>query len=228
VKPDSASVELNLASAMAGLGRQAEAGEHFHRSLALGDWPEQHYVYGIWLHSQGRSAEAQAQFETAIERNRFSFPARNMLMQIYSEKGDFEALDRLFQDTLRIAYNEEAVRRFRTARDEYEKSVKTRKAAQGPSPAALTRHAAELCQDRKYEECLEEAQKVIEIRPDYAEAYNNKAYALIAMNRLDEAIRDFKEAVRLKPDYTTAKNNLARALEQKRREEQPGRPAEPR
>ena len=108
------------------------------------------------------------------------------------------------------------------ARDEYEKSVETRKAAQGPSPAALTRHAAELCQDGKYEECLAEAQKAIEIRPDYAEAYNNKAYALIGMNRLDEAIRDFQEAVRLKPDYTTAKENLARALEQKRREEQPG------
>jgi len=104
------------------------------------------------------------------------------------------------------------------ARDET--GAETRKAAQGP--AALTRHAAELCQAGKYEECLAEAQKAIESRPDYAEAYNNKGYALIAMNRLEEAIRDFQEAVRLKPDYTTAKENLAQALEQKRREERAG------
>jgi len=68
----------------------------------------------------------------------------------------------------------------------------------------------------RFEECLAEAQKAIDLRADYAEAYNNKAYALLAMQRLDEAIAALQEAVRLKPDYTVAKANLARALEQKR------------
>jgi tetratricopeptide (TPR) repeat protein len=176
-----------------------------------------------------RSAQSAGPRE---EKRRGIFDRRAVLLSVGLVLIVLAALAYRFQNAFHFVDFHAATGRtpLQDSRDESEKSVEAPKAPEGPSPAALTRHAAELCQDRKYEECLEEAQKAIEIRPDYAEAYNNKAYALIAMNRLDEAIRDFREAVRLKPDYTTAKENLARALKQKRREEQqPGQgPAAPR
>jgi tetratricopeptide (TPR) repeat protein len=217
LSPDSAAVELNLGVAYAGMGRQDEAEAHFHRSLSLDTWPDQHYMIGNWLYSRGRTVEARAQLETAVQQNPRLFPARYLLMQIYSDQGSMAELDKLFQDTLRLTNDEEAVRRFREARAAYERNAASLNAGGGhPSPAALTLHAGQLCQAGKFEECLAEAQKAIDLRADYAEAYNNKAYALLAMQRLDEAIAALQEAVRLKPDYTVAKANLARALEQKR------------
>jgi tetratricopeptide (TPR) repeat protein len=89
----------------------------------------------------------------------------------------------------------------------------------GPSPERLTREGAELCKAGKFEECLSKLQAALDIRPTYAEAYNNKAYAYIGLNRLDDAIGAWQEAVRLKPDYTIAKKNLAQAIADRQRRE---------
>ena len=219
LKPDYPLIELNLGVTYGTMGRQEEAEKHFRRSLALADWGDLHYYYGTWLRSWGRTAEAQQQLETAVHANRFSFPARSLLMQIYSDQGNLKALDALFQETIRLAYDEEAVRRFQEARESFEKNRQAWQQSGGASPATLARQAAEACKAGKYADCLSDAQKAIELRPDYAEAYNNMAFALIAMKRLDDGIRALQEAVRIKPDYTVARNNLARALEQKRLEQ---------
>ena len=222
-------IEMNLGMTYANLpGRKGEAERHFHRSLELADAPDLHYLYGSWLYSEGRKVEAQQHLEAAIRGNRLSFPARSLLMKIYSDQGNMFDLDRLFQETIRMAYDEQAVERFRTERDAYEKKIKAQvaknlTAKKLDTPEGLTRHAADLCQERKFQECLSTTQAALALNPAYPEAFNNKAYALIGLNRLDDAITAWKEAVRLKPDYTIARNNLARALADKQRRDMAAR-----
>jgi tetratricopeptide (TPR) repeat protein len=58
--------------------------------------------------------------------------------------------------------------------------------------------------------CYTEA---IRLKPDFAEAYNNRGLARAAKGHLDGALRDYTEAIRLEPDFAEAYNNrgLARA-----------------
>ena len=55
--------------------------------------------------------------------------------------------------------------------------------------------------------------KVIEINPDYPDAYNNMGNALKDQGKFNEAIASFNKALSLKPDYAEAYNNLGNALQ---------------
>ena len=235
--PTNPLIEMNLGMCYANLpGRKDEAERHFHKSLEIADSPDMHYLYGNWLFYEGRKAEAQQHLEASIQGNRLSFPARMMLMRIYSDQHNMDGLNRLFEETIRMAYDDQAVERYRAAREEFQKKSKEEQAEYNrklaakaglkeTTPERLTRQAAELCQARKFEECLSTTQAALALRPGYAEAFNNKAYAMIGLNRLDDAIAAWQEAVRLKPDYTIAKRNLARALADRQRRDMAARMA---
>ena len=49
--------------------------------------------------------------------------------------------------------------------------------------------------------------KALSLKPDYAEAYNNRGWEQINLGRFDKAISDFNEALRLKLDFPEAYNN---------------------
>jgi len=53
--------------------------------------------------------------------------------------------------------------------------------------------------------------RAIEIRPDYAPAYNNLGVALRAQGRLEEAIRTYENGLRVRREYPTLHANLAKA-----------------
>ena len=55
-------------------------------------------------------------------------------------------------------------------------------------------------------------QLATEIDPDYAEAYNNRGNALLALGHVDQAIVSYNKSLKIKPDYWEASLNLAHAL----------------
>ena len=57
-------------------------------------------------------------------------------------------------------------------------------------------------------------QRVIAIKPDYAEAYYNMGSVLQDQGKFDEAIASYNKALSLKPDYADAYNNMGNALKQ--------------
>jgi hypothetical protein len=63
----------------------------------------------------------------------------------------------------------------------------------------------------QFRECISAAQRAIELKPDFAEAFNNIAAAHLALSEWDEAIAGARAAIRIKPDFQIAKNNLAAA-----------------
>jgi tetratricopeptide (TPR) repeat protein len=66
----------------------------------------------------------------------------------------------------------------------------------------------------RFAECIQAAQEALNLRPGYAEAWNNIAAAYNSMSKWDEGIRAAEEAIRLKPDFQLARNNLAWAQAQ--------------
>ena len=65
---------------------------------------------------------------------------------------------------------------------------------------------------KRSEEALASYDKAIALKPDYAEAYNNRGNALMDLKRPEEALASYDKAIALKPDYAEAYNNRGNAL----------------
>ena len=68
-----------------------------------------------------------------------------------------------------------------------------------------------LLQDEKPEDSISAYDKAIRLKPDDADAYNNRGNAKGDLGRHDEAIADYDEAIRLKPDDAVAYYNRGSA-----------------
>jgi tetratricopeptide (TPR) repeat protein len=113
---------------------------------------------------------------------------------------------------LKLAYNDEVARRYQAERAKHRQEQ-----PQEGTPVSLVQQASQDCRAARYEACLAKTKQAIGQKPDFAEAYNVMAMALIATQRGDEGIEALRKAVQLKPDFEMAKRNLAWALEERRK-----------
>lgn len=218
-------LEDNLGIACGAQGREAEAEQHFRRAIALA--PEDsntHYYYGRWLESAARSAESAAQLETAVRLNPFAFDARDLLMQVYAGRKNWLALDRLAEETSQLAPGDATARRFLDERASRasELAAAEQAAREKRSPEAWLDLSLRYYQAGRYEDSIGASRKALELKPDYAEAYNNIAAADNAMRRWEEGIQAAIQAMRIRPGFELARNNLMYAIGQ--REKDAGHP----
>ena len=73
---------------------------------------------------------------------------------------------------------------------------------------------------RRYAEALASFSKALALKPDYAEALNNRGTALEELKRHAEALASFEQALLVKPDYVEALNNRGNALKNSQRHEE--------
>jgi protein O-mannosyl-transferase len=211
-------LQVNLGITYGGLGRDEEAERHFNRALALARSSEEPYIhYARWMQKHGRLGEAEALLEEALKVNRLSFNARDLLSQVYFQQGKQAAVNKLLEETVTLAFDEQTAQRYMAERARRMQAAADGQAAgQAAAPAAtpdtLVNMAAQFWKEGKYPECLAAAKKAADLRPGFPEAYNNMAAALLSMQRWDEGIAAARKALELKPDYQDAKNNLTWAL----------------
>lgn len=65
----------------------------------------------------------------------------------------------------------------------------------------------------RIDEALAAFERAIALKPDYAEAHNNRALVLLDLMRFDEALAGFDTTITLKPDNAMAHNNRGAALQ---------------
>jgi Flp pilus assembly protein TadD len=75
--------------------------------------------------------------------------------------------------------------------------------------------------EHRFAESVTAAEKALELRPGYAQAWNNIGAACNDLGQFEKATRACEEALRLKPDFELARNNLNYAREK----QQQSRPA---
>ena len=63
----------------------------------------------------------------------------------------------------------------------------------------------------KYKQAIKHYTKAIALKPDYAEAYNNRGAAKYSLDQHVEAIKDYDQAIRLKSNFAEAYNNRGAA-----------------
>ncbi len=217
--PNYWSLEVNLAIANGGLNADAEAERHFERAMMLAPGlADPLFYYARWLSTKGRGAEAIIRLEMAVRINRLNFDARHLLMQLYAGKRDVPALERLAQETLQLAPDDEIAKRILANSGNPEQAAMAAivPVVGKPTPETFLDLSLREYQAGRFEESIAAAKKALELRPDYAEAYNNISAASNAMGKWDDGIQAATEAVRIKPDYQLAKNNMLWAIEKKK------------
>jgi tetratricopeptide (TPR) repeat protein len=218
--PDYSLIETNLGIANGRLKRDAEADRHFQRGLVLAPkWSEPRFFYGRWLKEKGRTKEAIAQLETALRSNPSAYDCRHLLMQIYFDQSNWGELQRVAEDTLRLAPNDATAQQFLGARQKREQDISAAEEAvrQTPTPELLLNLSLLYYQVGRFSECIQTAGRAVQMKPDYAEAYNNIAAGYNSLGLWDDGIKAATEAIRLKPDFELAKNNLTYAVAGKQR-----------
>jgi tetratricopeptide (TPR) repeat protein len=211
-------LEINLGVVESLLNHNQDAEAHFRRAIVLQPRDAQPYFfYGRWLKSQQRNSEAITQETLAIERNPAYMDARYLLMQTYLEQGQWQQLNSMAQDTLKIAPGDTQARNYlqRSQNVQGELAVAEQLAQTQPTAEGLVNLSLLYFQLGRFQDCIATAQKAIQLKPDYAEAYNNIAAAYQSMHQWDQAITAAQQALRIKPDFELARNNLAWSQAQK-------------
>jgi tetratricopeptide (TPR) repeat protein len=62
---------------------------------------------------------------------------------------------------------------------------------------------------------IKDYSKAIELKPDYAVAYNNRGNAYKNKGDIDLAIADYRKALQINPNYKLAQDSLNNALKKK-------------
>ena len=65
---------------------------------------------------------------------------------------------------------------------------------------------------KRLDEALASHERTIALKPDHAEAYNNRGIVLFELGRLDEALASYARAIALKPNYAEAHSNRGACL----------------
>lgn len=87
----------------------------------------------------------------------------------------------------------------------------------GNQPATQTAESyldlsLERYREERYAEAIAACRTALELRPNYAEAWNNIGAAYNKLGRYEEAVAACEQALRYKPDFELARNNLQYAL----------------
>ena len=226
--PEAWLAHYNLAVALAGRGRSAEAVEQLDEALrAKPDYAEAHNNLSLLLSARGRDAEAMEHAETAVRLRPDMPEARVSLGILLAKRGrPADALPHL----------EEAVR-LRPASAEAQHNLGLVLAALGRAAEALPHHeeaarldpgsaevqealgTALLAGGRAPEACIALESALVR-RPGRAETLANLGLALLRAGRPQEATARYAEALRDSPDLPDAQYNYATLLAMA------GRPAE--
>jgi tetratricopeptide (TPR) repeat protein len=210
IYPQSAEVESRMGTVSAMLNRPDEADYHFHMGLSLGaDRAICHYLYAVWLEKQGQRKEALEAYSWASSLAPTDLRPRYGMMRLYSAGHQWANLRKAVDVAGEIAPEDPAIVPFAAIARNHPDSVKGAEQLVKDHPTAenyLTLSDT-YCLAGEYTKCLEAAQKAIQIKPGYAEAYNNAGAAYISLGRLDEAIDSVKKALEYDPDNKIAQAN---------------------
>jgi Flp pilus assembly protein TadD len=137
------------------------------------------------LASQGKRAEAVAEWRKALELAPSEALAHNNLAIALVETGGIEEAMAHYRKALELS-------------PEY--------------PEAHNNLGEALIRSQRHPEAIEQFRKALELNPDYASAHSNLGAALAQTGRMAEALPHFEKSAELKPDDADIRNNLAVTL----------------
>ena len=218
--PYYAYLHINMGVLKSATGFPQEAETYFKNAINYrNDVPECYYYYAQFLQKQNRIDEAILMLKKTLELSRAHTLARYMLMAIYFDRGEFENLDKLANETLSILPNDTQAKYYLQAKHEKKSKLEmaVEMAKNNPTPENFINLSLEYYNAGQYENCISACEEALKLRPDYDYAYNNICSAYNMLGNWDKAIEAGEKSVKLNPNNQLAKNNLVWAKNQKQK-----------
>jgi tetratricopeptide (TPR) repeat protein len=191
IDQNDASIQFNLAKALADSGRDKEALAHHKKAVALApNNPEAWLSYGKTASNLGRYEDALVLYGNALSlKSDYAEAALNKGATLKELKRCEEAIA-LAEQALTINPN---------------------------LIEAWSNKGAVLQELKRYDEAMAHYDKAINLNPDYHEGWFNKGAVLQELKRYDEAMAHYDKAINLNPDYHEAWSNKGLALKELKR-----------
>jgi len=175
IHPNDASIQYNLAKALADFGSHKESIPHHKKAVELApNNPDGWLNYGKTSSNLGRYEEALAWYDKALS-------LKPDYLEAKLNKG--ATLKELKQYGAAIEFAEQVL-------------------AINPNLAeAWSNKGTALNALKQYDEAIVHYDKALSLSPDYYEALINKGHAFIGLNMPDEALTSYKKAMHIKGDY---------------------------
>jgi Flp pilus assembly protein TadD len=201
-------VESHMGTVTAALNRTDEADDHFHMGISLNAAkPICHFLFAVWLETQpNREAEAIDSYVWAESLAPTDLRPRHALMRMFDKQRNWGRLRSEVEAAQPILPDDLETKRFDVILQNHPDSVKDGEqlVKDHPTPENYLSLSELYCRAGEFRKCLESAQKAIELRPGYVDAYNDAGAAYVSMGRLEEAIASVNKALQLDPDNKTA------------------------
>ncbi len=206
---------INMAIVKEAQGKIDEAGPYYEKGLALGkSYPNNYFYYGKYLYKRGKKDEAIGYLRQCLQMSDAQVHARYLLMEALYETKRLEELKKLCTETLQLMPGDTQAQTFlqmgssgKSKLELMEENLKQKPTPEGYLDLSLNYYMA-----KDFEQCIAAAQKALELKPDYAEAWNNICSAHNSLGNFEEGAKACGMALKIKPDYPLAKNNLAWAM----------------
>ena len=205
------SLEVDLGLAFDKLGMDLDAEAHLRKAIALApSYARAYSALAQWLSVHQRYTEAFDLASKAARLDPADLIARETLMDLYSQRFDWESLKKVASETMRIAPEDPAAQRSVVMAQSSLDTIRKRaeQADANPSVNEYLGLSVLYFNNRRYDDSIAAARKALKIQPSLGEAYVNIAAAYHNLGKDDDAIVALREAVRLRPDITFARDNL--------------------
>jgi tetratricopeptide (TPR) repeat protein len=222
LSPDNATVYNNRGNALMDLGHPDEAVKDFDRAIALS--PD----YGAAHNNRGNAHAALGQYDPAFQdyrkavelmpQNAVPFNGRG---KAHEELKRYHAAVRDLTRAITLnpkyaaAYHNRAVAylavdMYREAADDATQAINFLP-PDTPDPDLLLLRARAYSGDKKFNQAVDDLNKVIELKPDLAEAYIERGMVFSQVRRFDDAIGDLTRAIEIDPKNVKAYATRAQA-----------------
>jgi tetratricopeptide (TPR) repeat protein len=209
--PNYSLLNINMAILKDAMGDKINADNYFKKGISLApNEAGNYYYYARYLKKQGRKDEAIANLYTCLHLVDSRMEARYDLMPLLHEQKRMEELKTVAQRTLELAPNDPTATMYlqmaSTGKSQLE--IEIEKSANYKTPAEFLNLSLLYYNAGNYQGCIDAAQKALQLKPDYAEAYNNIGSAYNAMNKYEEGAKACEAALKINPSYALAQGNL--------------------
>ena len=215
ISPESASVYNNRGNALMDLGHPDEAVKDFDRAIALSP------NYGAAHNNRGNAHAALGQYEPAFQDYRKAVELMPQSAVPFNGRGKaHEELKRYHaavRDLTRaITLNPKYAAAYHNRADAYLVIGMYKEAADDatqainllppdtPDPDLLLLRARAYSGDKKYNQAVDDLNKLIELKPDLIEAYVERGMVFTQVRRFDDAIGDLTRAIEIDPKNVKA------------------------
>jgi protein O-mannosyl-transferase len=200
---------MNYGTSLMARGDYKGALDYFHRALTLAP------RYSVLLinlaiaeNATKESAAAEQHFKDALRLaptspDSYTYYARYLLSHSRAEEA------RAFlRSALELSPSDLTARQLQAQADGQARNQPATQTPESYLTLSLRRYREE-----RYAESIAACRAALELRPNYAEAWNNICAAYNKLGRYDEAAAACEQALRYKPDFELARNNLQYARE---------------